>query len=29
MDHCHREAPALADVEGRLVACHLYGANSE
>src|SRR5262249_21222343 len=28
MDACSRQAPALAEVEGRLVACHLYnGAN--
>jgi hypothetical protein len=30
MSACSRQAPALAKVEERLVACHLYqGANSE
>ena len=25
MERCSRDAPALGEVEGRLVACHLYG----
>ena len=25
MDRCSRDVPALAEVEGRIVACHLYG----
>jgi oligopeptide/dipeptide ABC transporter ATP-binding protein len=30
MEPCRRQVPALADVESRLVACHLYsGANGE
>jgi oligopeptide/dipeptide ABC transporter ATP-binding protein len=30
MERCRRQVPALADVESRLVACHLYsGANGE
>jgi oligopeptide/dipeptide ABC transporter ATP-binding protein len=30
MDRCSRDVPALAEVEGRIVACHLYnGANGE
>jgi oligopeptide/dipeptide ABC transporter ATP-binding protein len=29
MARCKEQAPALTDVEGRLVACHLYGANGE
>ena len=29
MEPCRSQAPALTEVEGRLVACHLYGANSE
>ena len=27
MPRCATEAPALAEVEGRLVACHLFNAN--
>jgi oligopeptide/dipeptide ABC transporter ATP-binding protein len=28
MDRCRSEAPELVNVEGRLVACHLYGADA-
>jgi len=28
MPRCGQEVPALAPVEGRMVACHLYGTNS-
>ena len=27
MPHCSREEPMLTDIEGRLVACHLYDGN--
>jgi hypothetical protein len=29
MPNCAQETPELAFVEGRMVACHLYGARAQ